>query len=299
MTIDFDPDARDCAARLIPLALQEDLHNLGDLTSQALIDPDALGSVQVVARRAGILSGLPVADMVFAAVDSRVAVVRHVEDGARLAPATVIADLSGPICSLLTGERSALNFLTHLSGVATLTRQYVDAVAGTRAAILDTRKTLPGWRALEKYAVRCGGGTNHRLGLFDGVLIKDNHVAAWCGADAGRTLADAVRQARARAPAGMSIEIEVDSLAQLADALQGRPDIVLLDNMPPAMLRAAVALRDQTAPEVGLEASGGVTRRTVRSIAESGVERISVGALTHSAPALDLAFDWHGVPGTA
>jgi nicotinate-nucleotide pyrophosphorylase (carboxylating) len=296
MTVDFDPDARDCAARLIPLALQEDLHNEGDLTSQALIDPAALGSVQIVARREGTLSGLPVAEMVFAAVDSRVVIVRHVEEGAPLSPAAVVADLSGPIGSLLTGERTALNFLTHLSGVATLTRQYVDAVAGTRAAILDTRKTLPGWRALEKYAVRCGRGTNHRMGLFDGVLIKDNHVAAWCGENAERSLADAVRQARARAPAGMSIEIEVDSLEQLADALQGRPDIVLLDNMPPATLRAAVALRDETAPEVGLEASGGVTQDNVRSVAESGVERISVGALTHSAAALDLAFDWSSAP---
>lgn len=292
MTIPFDAPARDCAARLISLALQEDLHDRGDLTSQALIGPDARGTVRIVARREGVLAGLPVAEMVFAAVDAQVVITRHVEDGATLAQSTVVAELSGPIRSLLTGERTALNFLTHLSGVATLTRRFVDAVAGTRAVVLDTRKTLPGWRALEKYAVRCGGGTNHRLGLFDGVLIKDNHVAAWCGGAGGRTLADAVRTARERSPEGVSIEIEVDSLEQLADALAGRPDIVLLDNMDLATLRAAVALRDEQAPAVQLEASGGVTLETVRAIAESGVERISVGALTHSAMALDLAFDW-------
>jgi nicotinate-nucleotide pyrophosphorylase (carboxylating) len=295
MTVEFDNSARDCALRLITLALQEDLRDRGDLTSRALIDPEARGTVQIVARRAGVVSGLPVAQMVFAAVDPQVQLACHLRDGAVLSRGTVIADVSGPIRSLLTGERTALNFLTHLSGVATLTRQFVDAVAGTKATILDTRKTLPGWRALEKYSVRCGGGTNHRLGLYDGVLIKDNHVAAWCGSDRNHTLADAVRQARVKSPAGVSIEIEVDSLDQLADALQGAPDIVLLDNMAPAMLREAVALRDRVAPALRLEASGGVSLATVRSIAESGVERISVGLLTHSAPALDLAFDW-GAP---
>jgi nicotinate-nucleotide pyrophosphorylase (carboxylating) len=295
MTVEFDNAARDCALRLITLALEEDLRDRGDLTSRALIDPDAHGAVQIVARRAGVLSGLPVAEMVLWAVDPQVQLACRRRDGAALSRGMVIADVSGPIRSLLTGERTALNFLTHLSGVATLTRQFVDAVAGTKATILDTRKTLPAWRALEKYAVRCGGGTNHRMGLYDGVLIKDNHVAAWCGSDRTHTLTEAVRQARDRSPAGVSIEIEVDSLDQLADALQGAPDIVLLDNMPPAMLREAVAVRDRVAPAVRLEASGGVSLETVRLIAESGVERISVGLLTHSAPALDLAFDW-GAP---
>jgi nicotinate-nucleotide pyrophosphorylase (carboxylating) len=292
MTVEFDNAARDCALRLITLALEEDLRDRGDLTSRALIDPEAHGTVQIVARRAGVLSGLPVAGMVFAAVDPQVQLACRLRDGAALARGTAIADVSGPIRSLLTGERTVLNFLTHLSGVATLTRQFVDAVAGTKATILDTRKTLPGWRALEKYAVRCGGGTNHRMGLYDGVLIKDNHVAAWCGSDRTHTLAEAVRQARDRSPAGVAVEIEVDSPDQLADALQGAPDIVLLDNMPAVMLREAVALRDRVARGVRLEASGGISLATVRSIAESGVERISIGLLTHSAPALDLAFDW-------
>jgi nicotinate-nucleotide pyrophosphorylase (carboxylating) len=295
MTVEFDNAARDCALRLITLALEEDLRERGDLTSRALISPEARGTVQLVARREGVLSGLPVAALVFASVDPQVQLACRLRDGAALSRGTVIADVSGPVRSLLTGERTALNFLTHLSGVATLTRQFVDAVAGTKATILDTRKTLPAWRALEKYAVRCGGGTNHRMGLYDGVLIKDNHVAAWCGADRRHTLAEAVRQARHRSPTGVSIEIEVDSLDQLADALHGAPDIVLLDNMPPAMLREAVAVRARVAPAVRLEASGGVSLETVRSIAESGVERISVGLLTHSAPALDLAFDW-GAP---
>ena len=292
MTVEFDNPARDCAARLIALALEEDLRGGADLTSTALIDPGARGTVQIVARRAGVLAGLPVAEMVFQAVDAQVQIASRLRDGAALSPGAVVADVSGPIRSLLTGERTALNFLTHLSGMATLTRRFVDAVAGTQATILDTRKTLPGWRALEKYAVRCGGGTNHRMGLYDGVLIKDNHVAAWCGSDRTHTLAEAVRQARDKSPAGVSIEIEVDSIDQLADALQGEPDIVLLDNMPPAMLREAVSLRDRAAPGVPLEASGGVSLETVRSIAETGIERISVGLLTHSAPALDLAFDW-------
>jgi nicotinate-nucleotide pyrophosphorylase (carboxylating) len=295
MTIPFDDSARDCALRLIQLALEEDLRDAGDLTSRALIDPDAHGAVQIVARRAGVLSGLPVAELVFHSIDTNVRVAGQRCDGAALSPGTMVADVSGPIRSLLTGERTALNFLTHLSGVATLTRQFVDAVAGTKATILDTRKTLPGWRALEKYAVRCGGGTNHRMGLYDGVLIKDNHVAVWCGSDRTHTLAEAVRQARDRSPAEVSIEIEVDSLDQLADALQGVPDIVLLDNMSPTMLREAVAIRDRVVRAVRLEASGMVTLETVRSIAETGIERISVGLLTHSAPALDLAFDW-GAP---
>ncbi len=267
MTVQFDPAARDGALRLITLALQEDLRDRGDLTSCALIDPELRGTVQIVTRRPGVLSGLPVAAMVFEAVDPQVRLARDLHDGATLSPGTVVAEVSGPIRALLTGERTALNFLTHLSGVATLTRQFVDAVAGTKATILDTRKTLPGWRALEKYAVRCGGGTNHRLGLYDGVLIKDNHVAAWCGSDRTHTLAEAVRQARDRSPAGVSIEIEVDSLDQLSDALQGAPDIVLLDNMPTTMLREAVVIRDRVATAVRLEASGGVSLATVRSIA--------------------------------
>jgi len=284
---EFGPAEREAAQRLIDLALAEDLDDAGDLTSQALIDESAIGTVDVVARRSGSLSGLPIVEQVFATLDDRVTIATCVDDGSLLERGTVVARLSGPTRSLLTGERTALNFLTHLSGVATLTRAYVDAAAGTSARILDTRKTIPGWRALHKYAVRCGGGSNHRMGLFDGVLIKDNHLAA-CGG----SIAEAIRRAREFAPAGVSVEIEVDSLEQLDAALRAQPDIILLDNFSADEVRRAVGERNQLAPGVQLEVSGGVNLETVREFAVTGVERISVGALTHSAPALDLAFDW-------
>lgn len=270
-----------------------------DLTCAALIDRAKTATINVVVRRDGVLAGGPVAELVFGRLDPTVAWQSLVADGTFVAAQTVIARVSGLLRSLLIGERTTLNFLMHLSGVATQTRKFVDSVAGTKAVILDTRKTLPGWRALEKYAVRCGGGTNHRMGLCDGVLIKDNHLAAWGlgqGAgvgDQGRaTIADAIRQARAVSPSGIAIEVEVDTLEQLRDALAGGPDIVLLDNMTPPMLRDAVRLRDEVAPATRLEASGGITLGNVREIAETGVDRISIGALTHSAPALDIAFDW-------
>lgn len=211
-------------------------------------------------------------------------------DGERVDRGTIIAEVDGPLFQLLVAERTMLNFLTHLSGIATLTRKFVDAVAGTRAKILDTRKTLPGWRLLQKYAVRCGGGANHRLGLYDGVLIKDNHLAAWTQS---KSIAAAVEAARNRWP-NVPVEVEVESLAQLQDALAGSPSIVLLDNMSCATMAEAVALRDRLAPGVQLEASGGVSLDNVAEIARTGVDRISIGALTHSAPALDLAFDWKG-----
>lgn len=277
------------AQTLIELAFAEDLNVQGDLTCAALIRPDEQAVVQVVARADGILSGSPVGKMAFAHLDPAVKWESHLRDGDSISKGSVVATVSGPLTSLLTGERTMLNFMTHLSGVATITRRYVDAVHGTRARILDTRKTFPGWRILEKYAVRCGGGTNHRMGLYDGVLIKDNHIAAWTESS---SIAAAVETARQRSPQGISVEVEVDSIEQLKDALQGHPDIVLLDNMDVETLRAAVAVRDQVAPKILLEASGGVTLATVAAIAQTGVERISVGALTHSAPALDLAFDW-------
>ncbi len=285
------PAERTDAERLIRLALEEDLGTAGDITSTTLIPADAQGAVQITARRAGVLAGLPLVALVFEQLDPSVQLEIRASDGTAVRPGAVIAELSGPVRSLLTGERTALNFLTHLSGIASLTRQFVDAVAGTRAVILDTRKTLPGYRRLQKYAVRCGGGRNHRQGLFDAVLIKDNHLAAW-STDPAHTLADAIRAARSRVPSDVTVEIEVDSLTQLREALPAGPDMVLLDNMPPPEMREAVALRNQMAPGVLLEASGGVTLANVRSIAETGVERISVGTLTHSAPALDLAFDW-------
>ena len=285
----FGTSEQTAAETLIALALAEDLSSVGDLTCAALIRPDEQAAVQVVARKDGILSGSPIGRRVFARLDPSVRWKTHQRDGEHVTAGSAVATVIGPLRSLLIGERTMLNFMTHLSGIATLTRRFVDAVRGTRAEILDTRKTLPGWRLLEKYAVRCGGGTNHRMGLYDGVLIKDNHLAAWTESD---SIAAAVETARQRSPAGISIEVEVETLDQLTDALRGGPDIVLLDNMDVATLRQAVNMRDHTAPRVLLEASGGVTLETVAAIAQTGVERISVGGLTHSAPALDLAFDW-------
>jgi len=283
---------RSAAQALINLALLEDLGPNGDVTTNALIGRGEIGSVAIVARDSGVLAGLPVARMVFESVDSDVAFDELMDDGATIEHGSVIARLTGRVPSLLTGERTALNFLTHLSGVASLTRRYVKLVDGTKASIFDTRKTLPGWRLLEKYAVRAGGGRNHRVGLYDMVLIKDNHLAAWHAARPEATVAGAVLAARAHAGTAVPVEVEVDTLLQLEDALAGRPDFVLLDNMTCDQLREAVAIRDAAAPEVKLEASGGVNLATVGEIARTGVERISVGALTHSAVALDLAFDW-------
>lgn len=277
-----------------------------DLTCAALIDPQETATIAVVIRRDGVLCGGPVGKLAFQRLDPLVQWQTFVADGSPVTTGTVVACVSGPLRSLLIGERTVLNFLMHLSGVATQTRKFVDAVAGTKAVILDTRKTLPGWRVLEKYAVRCGGGTNHRMGLYDGVLIKDNHLAAWVkgqggvvreqgaggSGQSGTTIAAAVRQARAASPAGVAIEVEVDTLEQLRDAVVGRPDIVLLDNMNPPTLREAIKIRDEFSPATRLEASGGITLSNVREIAETGVDRISIGALTHSAPALDIAFDW-------
>jgi len=247
-----------------------------------------------VARQAGVVAGLPAAAEAYKAVDDAVTFEPAVVDGTLVTRGQTVAVVSGLARSLLTGERLALNLLGRLSGIASLTRQYVDAVTGSRAGIFDTRKTTPGWRLLEKYAVRAGGGRNHRMGLFDAVLIKDNHLAfGAAGKESGSyTPAEAVTRTRATAPAGTVIEVEVDTLQQLALVLPAGPDIVLLDNMPPQMLRSAVAQRDAGFPKIELEASGGVNLSTVGEIARSGVERISVGALTHSAIALDLGLDW-------
>lgn len=270
----------------VPDPLPSDLDR--DLTCAALVEPHQSATIDVVVRRSGILAGGPVAELVFATLDPSVQWQSAIADGSVVESGAVIARVTGPLRSLLIGERTSLNFLMHLSGIATQTGQFVAAISGTKSVILDTRKTLPGWRLLEKYAVRCGGGTNHRLGLHDGVLIKDNHLAAW----GNGSIADAVRQARRCSPAGVSIEVEVDSLKQLSDALSGEPDIVLLDNMNPMQIREAIQLRNASSLTIHLEASGGITLSNVREIAETGVDRISIGALTHSAPALDIAFDW-------
>jgi nicotinate-nucleotide pyrophosphorylase (carboxylating) len=267
---------------LIDLALEEDLGR-GDVTSEAIFaGDDAPRSARLVAREALVLAGGGLVTEVFRRVDQRVRIDGLLADGARAQRGDVVARLDGPVRALLAGERTALNFLQRLSGVATLTARFVEAIAGTRAAIVDTRKTLPGWRALDKAAVRAGGGRNHRADLGAGVLIKDNHVAAVGGVRA------AVELARARAPHGMRVEVEVDTLAQLDEALASRAEIVLLDNMTPAQVAEAVA---RIAGRALVEVSGGVTLENVRAYAEAGPDLISIGALTHSARGVDLALD--------
>lgn len=288
---------------LIGRMLEEDLASEGDCTSLALIPEDAPGQAAVVAREPGVVAGLKAGEIVFAEVHPALKWQAEIEDGTAVEAGQVVALVEGPAQKLLTAERPALNLIGRLSGVATLTRHYVDAIAGTKARIYDTRKTTPGLRRLEKYAVRCGGGSNHRQGLFEAILIKDNHLALGAQADAGRprfSPAEAVAEARRffarkRSPDAADasiVEIEVDTLEQLDAVLPAGPDIVLLDNMGPDLLREAVARRDSTNSSVQLEASGGVNLDTVRAIAESGVDRISVGALTHSAVVLDVALDW-------
>jgi len=299
----WDDRLREDWQTILRLAVREDLAEQGDWTTRALVPEDSAGRAAVVTRQAGVLAGLPGVEMTLHEIEPRLRWTPQQEDGQPVRPGDGLGLIEGPSRGLLSAERLVLNLLGHLSGIATLTRQYVAAVAGTRARIYDTRKTTPGWRRLEKYAVRCGGGWNHRGGLFEAVLIKDNHLAVGARdlVDAARyTPAAAVAKARRflRAHAAesacreMIVEVEVDTLEQLPEVLAAGPDLVLLDNMSPAELRQAVACRDAANPAVELEASGGVNLETVRAIAEAGVERISVGALTHSAASLDVALDW-------
>jgi nicotinate-nucleotide pyrophosphorylase (carboxylating) len=291
----LNPAEVDSLTRLVRMAIKEDLDRAGDRTTRAIIPNDTSGRAVFVARSDGTVAGLPVVHHVFAwtkLVTAKEQFQPLVQDGASVKRGDHLAVVAGNTWKLLAAERVALNFIQHLSGIATLTRAYVDAVAEFSCRILDTRKTTPGWRLLEKYAVRCGGGHNHRIGLYDGILIKDNHLAALGGGvEAVRTAIDLSRKA---APAGVFVEIEVESLDQMDAALAGKPDIILLDNMPLHMMREAVKRRKAVAPGVLLEASGGVNLQTVRAIAETGVDRISIGALTHSAPALDIALDYGG-----
>jgi nicotinate-nucleotide pyrophosphorylase (carboxylating) len=291
MTLMFDAETQAVAKVLVRMSLQEDLRDVGDMTCLSTIPADLTATVNLVSRQTGTISGLPILPMVFEELPGPVNSTTHLKDGQMVQRGSVLASMTGPVRSLLTGERTVLNFMTHLSGIATSTAQFVEKVRGTRAVILDTRKTLPGYRLLQKYAVRCGGGTNHRMGLYDGILIKDNHLAARGESTCAAAVADARSYMAARST-NAKIEIEVDSLEQLRDALNERPEIILLDNMTPAMLREAVAIRDARCHETLLEASGGVNLQTVQAIAESGVDRISIGSLTHSSPALDLGFDW-------
>jgi nicotinate-nucleotide pyrophosphorylase (carboxylating) len=268
---------------LVKAALDED-GAFNDLTTMATVVSDRHARGRLVARAHGVLCGIPLALEAFRTLDPKVTMRVDCEDGARLKPGDSVLYLSGHARALLAAERVALNFMQRLSGVASATARYVDAVSGTHARILDTRKTTPGWRLLEKYAVRAGGGTNHRLNLSTAVLIKDNHLASVDG-DVGL----AVRRARDLAPLGTKVEVECDRIAQVQAALDARADIIMLDNMSTAQMKECVEL---VAGRALTEASGGVNLDSVRAIAETGVDWISVGALTHSAPALDLALDF-------
>ncbi len=286
----FDDAERKNAETLIDLALAEDLGQAGDVTAYLTIPVKARGSARLVSRSDGAVAGLPVVALLAARFELGFDPIEGREDGDRVSGGCELARVSGSMRSLLAWERTALNFLQRLSGIATLTARFVAEVAGTKATILDTRKTTPGWRALEKYAVRCGGGRNHRFGLYDAVLIKDNHLA-WLATGAD-PIGAALASARAHAPTGMVVEIEVDTLAGLDRALECGPDVILVDNFDPDRLAEAVRRRDAKAPRVDLEASGGVTLAGVAALARTGVDRISVGALTHSAPALDIGLDF-------
>jgi len=264
--------------RNVSAALAEDV-GACDWTAQ-LPPAGASARATVICRSAAIIAGRPWFDAVFRELDNHISIVWQVDEGQAVAPNTALCTLTGTARALLTGERAALNFLQMLSAVATMTRRYVDAVNGTRAAILDTRKTLPGLRVAEKYAVGTGGGMNHRMGLYDGILIKENHIAATGGISA------ALVAARQLAPDGVWIQIEVETLDQLREALAAGADMILLDNMSTAQMREAVSI---TAGRAKLEASGGITLDNVRAIAETGVDRISIGALTKDIKAIDLS----------
>jgi nicotinate-nucleotide pyrophosphorylase (carboxylating) len=269
--------------RAVTAALEEDLGSAGDITTDTIVPAGAQDNARVVARKLGVVAGLDLAEAAFRALDPGARFTRVVEDGGKVEASGTIARISAKTRALLTGERTALNFLNRLSGIATLTSAYVAAVEGTGARIACTRKTTPSLRALEKYAVRAGGGVNHRFGLYDAVLVKDNHIAASGG------LANALNMLRARTGHLVKIEVEVDTLDQLEEALHFPIDAVLLDNMDVETLKKAVAL---VKGRVVTEASGGVTLENVREVAMTGVEVISVGALTHAARSLDSSLEW-------
>ena len=308
--IQWDDRLRADWRAILRLAVREDLEDAGDWTTRAIVPEDVLGAVAIVARQPGVVAGLAAVETTLEYFDARAEWLPDVQDGQSVRQGERLGRIEGPAAGLLGAERLVLNLLGRLSGIATLTARYVRAVQHTRATIYDTRKTTPGWRRLEKYAVRCGGGCNHRTGLFEAVLIKDNHLAlgaqpsltSRADTPASFTPAEAVVRARryieVHVPEPvrntMIVEVEVDTLEQLEEVLPLGPDIVLLDNMSPAELGEAVARRDALAASVELEASGGVDLPAVGEIAKTGVDRISVGALTHSAVWLDVAMDWLG-----
>ena len=278
----FAPASLRSVRALIEMALAEDI-GTGDITTAATIPADVMAQAVLVAKDDGILAGLPIVAEVLSAVDGALRLDPLLADGVPVSRGTRLAEIAGPAHSLLTAERTALNFLQRLSGIATTTARYVAAVSGTPARIVDTRKTVPGHRVLDKYAVRMGGGYNHRFSLADGVLIKDNHIAALGG------VAEAVRAARAQAPHTLKIEVEITDRHMLQQAQQAGADIILLDNMSPAEMRACVEL---LAGSALTEASGNITLENVRAVAECGVDFISIGALTHSVKALDISLQF-------
>ncbi len=271
--------------RLIEMALAEDIGS-GDATTNALINPELRGHAKLIAREPGTLAGMAVVRRLLKTFDPKLKLSHALKDGAALERDMRIGTIGGPVASILTVERTLLNFLQYLSGIATSTRRYTNAIAGTGAKLLDTRKTLPGWRSLSKYAVVVGGGQNHRFGLYDQVLIKDNHLGF-----SGLSPAAAVRAARAATPRKMRIEVEVETISGARAAAVDGADIIMLDNMPPARMKKAVAAIRGVRAETIIEASGGITLRNIAAVARTGVDCISVGALTHSATSLDIALE--------
>ncbi len=300
--VDWDAELEHHLRQLVRLAVLEDLDRYHDWTTLALVPAEAEGRAVVASRQQGILAGLAAIPVMLDEMNTRLSWEADSGDGDAIKAGQQLGQLAGSARDLLVVERPLLNLVGRLSGIATLTRQFVDSVADSEARIYDTRKTTPGWRRLEKYAVRCGGGYNHRSGLFDGILVKDNHLAIQEGEGKGSPAraVDKVRtflrqnQPEIPIPEDLLVEVEVDTLEQLEDLLPANPDIVLLDNMSVEMLQQAVACRDRLSPATQLEASGGVTLEQVATIAGSGVDRISAGALTHSAIALDIGLDWPG-----
>ncbi len=294
--IEWGPEIIHDLRLLLRLAIREDLERGVDITSLPLVPADAVGQANVVAREPGVIAGLGTGNLLREELNCPLEWDMLCEDGQLVEAGQSVATIRGPARDIFVAERTLLNTVGHLSGVATLTRAFVDKVHGTSACVCDTRKTIPGWRNLEKYAVACGGGTNHRRGLYDAVLIKDNHLAFGASRqDPSWTIAQSVEKTRQYAQSRkhpVIIQVEVDSMRQFQQVIPANPDIVLLDNMTTDQLVEAVALRNAEAPQIRLEASGGVRWETIRAIAETGVDRISVGALTHSARQLDVGLDW-------
>jgi nicotinate-nucleotide pyrophosphorylase (carboxylating) len=283
--IDFDLTGNPQVQQLIRMSLEEDLGDAGDVTSAALM-PNAEMSVTMVARENCTVSGLEIAEAVFLSVDPTLKTRLLAKDGDSVEAGADLLQIDGSALGVLSAERTALNFVQRLSGIATLTKKYVDVVEDLGTQILDTRKTTPGWRLLEKYAVHCGGGVNHRAGLYDQILIKDNHLAHW-RRSTGKSIAEAVEEARSKAP-GLLVEVEADTMPQVKRLLEAKPDWILLDNMSFAEMEACVAMCEGICKT---EASGGITLDTLRGVAETGVDAISVGALTHSVRSVDIALD--------